>query len=88
MISYTREVENINTTVYYANEINDQSHNKNLILKQSSKNSNVETNIYHAKIKSNVEKNKTRRRKCKYCFKFFEFDNKFHQHIRQKHDNK
>lgn len=56
MIFYTKEVENVNTIVYYANEINDRSHNENLIF---SKNLNVETNIYYAKTKSNIEKNKT-----------------------------
>ena len=78
MISYTKEAENVNTTVYYANETNDQSHNENLVLKQSSKNSNAETNVYHAKTKSNAEKSETRRRKCRHCSKFFEFDNKLH----------
>ena len=60
MIFYMKEVENVNTTAYYANETDDQSHNKNLMLKQSSENSNAETNIYHAETKSNAEKNETR----------------------------
>ena len=87
MISCTKEIKNVNTIVYYANETDNQSHNKNLILKQFLKNSNAETNVYHAETKSNAEKNEIRRRKCKHCFKFFEFDIKFHQHIRQQHDN-
>ena len=85
MIFYTKKVENVNTIVYYANETNNRSHNKNLI---SSKNFNVETNVYHAKTKLNIEKNETQRRKYKFCFKFFEFDNKFYEYIRRKHDNK
>ena len=58
MIFYTRKVENVNIIVYYANETNNQLHNENLMLKQSSKNSNVETNVYYAKMKSNVKKMK------------------------------
>ena len=88
MISYTKKAKNVNTTVYYANETNDQSHNENLMLKQFLKNSNAEANVYHTETKSNAEKSETRRRKCKHYSKFFEFDNKLHQHIRRKHDNK
>ena len=56
MISYTKRVENVNTTVYYANETDDQSHNENLMSKQSSEDSNAETNVYHAETKLNAEK--------------------------------
>ena len=59
MIFYTKEAENVNTIVYYANETDDQSHNENLILKQFLENSNAETNVYYAETKSNVEKSET-----------------------------
>ena len=56
IIFYTRKIKNVNTIVYYANETDDQLHNENLILKQFSKNLNVEINVYHAETKSNVKK--------------------------------